>query len=89
MDQPTGWLLLVLAAAVAGGVLIRRRYGNLYASLAKAFEQATGLRMATVLRVLGILTLVGWAVIYVSLGDGAESDLDRLFRWDIKGASTE
>jgi hypothetical protein len=79
-DQATGWLLLGLAVLLVVAALhIRRRYGNPYAALTKAFERVTGLPMAAVVKGLGVLTLLAWAVIYLMFRDPAESGLDRLF----------
>lgn len=87
MDYTTTGLIALLIAIIATGVVLRRRYGNVYRRMADAFEQATGISMVHVVRGLGILTLIGWAVVFLILHDGSEISLDQL--WPNLGASME
>ena len=64
----------------AGLFLLRWRYGNIYDGLKQALERAAGLGMATVVRGLGILTLVVWAMVYVFFGSEEETGLEQLFQ---------
>ena len=75
-----GWLVALLFLLAVGVVMLRRRYGNIYAALTLVVERATGLPMATIVRGLGILTLVGWAVVYLFFGGPGENDLEQQFR---------
>jgi hypothetical protein len=80
MDQDTGRLIALFVALLISGIFLRRRYGNIYKVMTEAVERATGLTMTTIVRALGILTLVVWAAIYLIYGGGEETGLDRLFR---------
>ena len=79
MDQTTTGLIGLLITLIVTGVMLRRRYGNLYSRASDAFERATGLSMTVVVRGLGILTLVGWAVVYLLIHDGSEIDLEEIW----------
>jgi len=85
MNDTGLWLIAVLGCAVVLAVLLRRRYGNLYAKLTGAFERTTGLGWPTFLRALGILTLLAWAVVYLAFGSG-EKGLGELFQGQTGGA---
>jgi hypothetical protein len=89
MDQVTGRLLVLLVTLMIAALLLRRRYGNIYKVMTDAVERATGLQMATIWRALGILTLVGWLLVYLLYGGEKETGLDRLFRGLFQAPSGE
>ena len=80
MDGTGLTLLLLVAVLIAFGVYLRRRYGNLYERLSEAVERATGLAMPTIVRGLGILTLLAWAAIFLIYGGDKEEGLDAIFQ---------
>jgi amino acid permease len=80
MDPATAWPFVVLVALGLVAFLIRRRYGNLYQVFTEAVERATGLTMTTILRGIGILTLVVWALVYLIYGGDEDNALDQLFQ---------
>ncbi len=86
MDPTTQRLVAALAIIVVLAVLLRRRYGNIYDGLKQTFERATGLGMASVVRGLGILTLVVWALVYVFFGGEEETGLEQLFQRVLGGS---
>lgn len=79
MDQVTPWLVALLLLLAVLALEIRRRYGNPYAVITTAIERITGLSMLSIVRGLGILTLVGWALIYLFYGGAGETGLGDLF----------
>ncbi len=85
MNSGTRWLVALLVLLAVGAVMLRRRHGNIYAALTLVIEQATGLPMVTIVRGLGIVTLIGWAVVYLFLGGEGEIGLDQLFRKAFQG----
>ena len=89
MDQTTGRLIALLVALIITGIVIRRRYGNIYKIMTETLERATGLEMATIWRGLGIATLVVWLAIYLIFGGEEEAGLDRLFRGIFQAPSGE
>ena len=80
MDRTSLTLLLLVAALIALGIALRRRYGNIYERLSEVVERTTGLAMATIVRGLGILTLLIWAVIFLTSGGDKEEGLDAIFQ---------
>lgn len=89
MDHGTRWLVVLLVLLVVGVVMLRRRYGNIYAALTRVIERATGLPMATIVRGLGVVTLIGWAVVYLFFGGEGENDLGQLFRKAFRGSGAD
>jgi amino acid permease len=80
MDPATAWPFVVLVALGLAAFLIRRRYGNLYEAFTETVERATGLTMTTIVRGIGILTLVVWALVYLIYGGEEDNALGQLFR---------
>lgn len=79
LDQAMSWLfILILVPVVAAGIFLRWRYGNLYTRMTGVIERRTGLEMATVVRALGVLTLVVWALVYLFFG-GSGAGLGPLY----------
>ena len=79
MDQISLPLLLLVAVLIAGGIYIRRRYGNLSERLTQWVEATTGITAATIVRGLALLTLLAWAVIFLIQGGAEEEGLDAIF----------
>ena len=79
MDQSTAWLLACFALVIASGLYLRRRYGNIYRRFSEALEHLAGFPMATIVRGLGVLTMVIWAVVYLMSGSERETGLEGLF----------
>ncbi len=79
MDQETARLFALLIALIISAFFLRRRYGNVYKTMTDALERTTGLSMTTIWRVLGILTLIVWGVVYLGFGGDEQAGLDRLF----------
>lgn len=80
MDGSSLTLLLFVAVLIAFGAYLRWRYGSLYKKLSDLFERTTGLTMATIVQVLGILTVVIWAAIFLTRGGDRTEGLDELFQ---------
>ena len=78
MDRTTAWVLALVLTIVAFGAYLRWRYGNLYQRLSAAVERATGVKMVVVVRALGILTVVAWAVVYVLSRSDPDTGLEEL-----------
>ena len=89
MDMGSLALLAAVAALIAAGLVMRRRYGNLYQRLATALERTTGWSMAGVARGLGLLTLVLWAAIYLLYGSERETGLRDLIPGREDGTSVD
>ncbi|MDH3595493.1 MAG: hypothetical protein OEU09_17890 [Rhodospirillales bacterium] len=89
MDQDTGRLIALLVALIMTGILLRRRYGNVYKAMTEALERKTGLQMAAIWRGLGIATLVVWLLVYLIFGGEEEAGLDQLFRGLFQAPSGE
>ncbi len=80
MDQETARLFALLIALIISAFFLRRRYGNVYKAMTETVERRTGLKMTTIWRTLGILTLIVWGLVYLIYGGEEEAGLDRLFR---------
>lgn len=69
LDQEMSWLfVLILIPIVAVAIFLRRRYGNLYKRMTDVIERMTGVEMVAIVRVLGVLTLVAWVLVYLFFG---------------------
>ena len=80
MAPSTLWVFALFATVVVLAILLRRRYGNLYDGLKAGIERTTGWTMASIVRGLGILTLVVWFAVYLFFGSDQQTGLEELFR---------
>ncbi|MCP4250073.1 MAG: hypothetical protein GY778_23775 [bacterium] len=80
MAPSTLWVFALFTAIVAVAVLLRRRFGNLYDGLKQGIEQTTGWSMTSIVRGLGIVTLIVWALVYLFFGSDERTGLDQLLK---------
>lgn len=80
MDQISLSLLLFVALLIGFGIYMRGKYGNLYLRFSEVVERRTGITMATVVRGLGLLTLVVWAAVFLTYGGDKEEGLEAIFQ---------
>ncbi|MDJ0609220.1 MAG: hypothetical protein QNJ67_09605 [Kiloniellales bacterium] len=80
MDQISLPLLLLVVALIAMGIYVRRRFGNLYERFSEVVERATGRSMRSIVQGLAILTLILWAVVYLTFGGDQKEGLEAIFQ---------
>lgn len=72
------WAIAVLVLLVTAGILIRRRYGNLYTAATVAIERRTGIHRDWLWRGLALATVAIWLIVYFAIAGDRHGGLQQL-----------